>query len=355
MSLGPPEVSSTPGSKPWVGGLSLILRIALLVVAIAVLRRELDGVKLNDLINQLRHYGGSHIAAALALTCASFLLLGVLEIMALGYVGQRAKRVIPLKTAFGTAFIAHAYSQSVGLAILTGGAVRVRSYSRYELNGADVARMSVFVTVTATIGLLTTGGLALVEMRRASGVENLPVSALWLGVILLLAVVAYVGWSMSGKSEFYGRGNWRVRRPSPRLALAQIGVSSFDWMLAGSVLFAVLPHALGISYVAFLGIYLVAQTAAVISHIPGGLGVFEALIIMLCTAQSENGLSPDVAAALAASLFVYRIIYYVLPLLGALSLSGIAELIRARKPRAPGLSHDHITSLKTNLPAVDAI
>jgi uncharacterized membrane protein YbhN (UPF0104 family) len=126
-------------------------------------------------------------------------------------------------------------------------------------------------------------------------------------------------------------------------------------MLAGSVLFAVLPGQLPISYGVLLGIYLIAQTAAVVSHVPGGLGVFEAVVVALCNVESPNGvLSPSAATALAGSLFVYRIIYYVLPLFAALALSTVAELIRTRRPQTttPGKI---ALSTKSTLPAADAI
>jgi uncharacterized membrane protein YbhN (UPF0104 family) len=214
--------------------------------------------------------------------------------------------------------------------------------------------MSVFVTVTATLGLITTGGFALLELHTRFAMARLPISLRSLGIALLAGVTAYVAWAVVGKSEFHGRGKWRVRRPTFGLTAKQICLSSLDWMLAGTVLFAVLPSQLPISYGVFLGIYLIAQTAAVVSHVPGGLGVFEAVVVALCNLESPSGvLSPSAATALAGSLFVYRVIYYVLPLLGALALSTVAELIRTRQPQTtPG---QIALSTKSTLPAADAI
>ncbi|MEP6551524.1 MAG: hypothetical protein ABJB95_10085, partial [Gemmatimonadales bacterium] len=155
-------VLSKGTSFTWTKVLSIALRVALLSIAILVLRRELDGVGAGDLLASLRSYGFRHVAFGVAFTAASFLALGVFELLALRFVGRRAEQIIPRRTAFATAFVAHAYSQSVGLAILTGTAVRIRSYSRYGLDALDVARLSVFVTATATLGLLTTGGVAFI-------------------------------------------------------------------------------------------------------------------------------------------------------------------------------------------------
>lgn len=342
-------------SNPWLRALSLLLRVALVAIAFLVLRRELDGVSLKDLFAGLRSYGLRHVTLGLAFTAASFLMLGILELLALRYVGKRAERIIPKRSAIATAFVAHAYSQSIGLAILTGTAVRVRSYSRYGLDALDVARLSVFVTATATLGLLTTGGLAFISTPGQVNFLSLAFSLTPLGVLLLLPIIAYVAWGAFGRADFHGRGRWRIRRPSLGLALEQIAVSSLDWLLAGTVLFFLMPHSMHVSYSGLLGVYLVAQTAAVLSHIPGGVGVFEAIVLALLTAPGEGRIaSPTLAASVVASLFVYRVIYYLLPLCGAIALSGIAEAMRSRRPMI-SLEVPPVSDSLARLPAADAI
>ena len=307
--------------------------MVLVAIALLVLRRELDGVGLGDLSAGLRSYGLRRVALALAFTAASFLTLGLLELLALRYVGKRAERIIPRRTAFATSFVATAYSQSVGLAILTGTAVRLRSYSRYGLDAMDVARLSVFVIVTATLGLITTGALAFLTTPGRVGFLTYSFSLAPLGVLLLLPIAGYIAWSVFGRSEFHGRGRWRIRRPSPGLALEQIGISSIDWVFAGTVLFFLLPPSQHVSYSGLLGVYLVAQTAASLSHVPGGVGVFEVIVLALLTIPGVGRIpSRSMAASLAASLLAYRVIYYLLPLCGAIALSAIAETIRSRKP-----------------------
>jgi glycosyltransferase 2 family protein len=334
--------------------LSVVFRVVLLATAILVIRHELYGVGLKDLFASLRSYGLPHVALGLAFTAASFLMLGILELLALRYVGKRAERIIPRRTAIATAFVAHAYSQSIGLAILTGTAVRVRSYSRYGLDALDVARLSVFVTVTAALGLLTTGALAFISTPGQVSLLNLSFSLTPLGLLLLLPIIAYIAWGAFGRSDFHGRGRWRIRRPTLGLALEQIAVSSLDWLLAGTVLFFLMPPSLHVSYSGLLGVYLVAQTAAVLSHVPGGVGVFEAIVLALLTAPGEGRIaSPTLAASVVASLFVYRVLYYLLPLCGAIGLSGIAEFMRSRRP-AISLEVAPVSDPLARLPA-DAI
>ena len=347
-------IGSTDRSNSWRTVGSILFRVVLVAIALLVLRHQLDGVGLRDLFAGLRSYGLRNVALALSFTVASFLTLGVIELLALRYVGKRAERIIPRRTAFATSFVANAYSLSVGLAVLTGAAVRLRSYSRYGLDALDVARLSVFVTVTATLGLITTGALAFLTTSGRVGFLTYSFSLAPLGVLLLLPIVGYIAWGVFGRAEFHGHGRWRIRRPSLGLALEQIGISSIDWVFAGTVLFFLLPPSLHVSYSGLLGVYLVAQTAAVLSHVPGGVGVFEAIVLALLTIPGDGRVtSRALAASLAASLFVYRVIYYLLPLCGAIALSAIAEVIRSRRPSispAPA-----IVGSRANLTVPDAI
>lgn len=66
-----------------------------------------------------------------------------------------------------------------------------------------------------------------------------------------------------------------------------------------------------------------AQIAGIISNVPGGLGVFETVLMLL--------LAPAVEAdGLLGSLLVYRVIYYLTPLLMGVVLLGGYELYQRR-------------------------
>jgi uncharacterized membrane protein YbhN (UPF0104 family) len=221
-----------------------------------------------------------------------------------------------------TAFVANAFSQSIGLALLTGGAVRLRAYARHHLDAADVARVSAFVTVTITVGLLATGAGAFLASTAPLRVGRVALSVHPVGVVLALIVLAYMAWSHLGSRETIGRGSWRLDRPTLTLAGRQIALASCDWLLTGSILYAVLPSSLVIGYGTALRVYLVAQTVAVISHVPGGAGVFELIVLALV----DPLIAPEQRAAVVASLVVFRVIYYLLPLVGALAVAAVAEL-----------------------------
>ena len=115
--------------------------------------------------------------------------------------------------------------------------------------------------------------------------------------------------------------NWKWVIPylSARLCLTQIVVTSVDWALAGSVLYALLPSATPMSYPSFFGIYLLALIAGLISNVPGGLSVFETVILLL--------LSPPIPSArLFGLLLAYRGIYYFRSLVAAALLIAFYEI-----------------------------
>jgi Predicted integral membrane protein len=282
-------------------------------------------VHTGDLARQLASYGWRHGVLALAATTASFLLLGLIEALALRCAASRVR--ISRRSAMATAFVANAFSQSIGLALLTGAAVRLRAYSRHRLDASAVARTSAFVTLTSTLGLVACTAVALLASGDSLRLAAVALPARPVGLVLLLVIAAYVTWSVVASRDFVGRGRWRLRRPTGRVAAAQLLLSSADWMLTGTVLFAVLPSAAGLGFGELLRVYLIAQTVGMLSHVPGGAGVFEAVILTLA-ARGQ----PAQQAAVVAALVSFRIVYYLLPLLCALIVAAATEL-RPRRLR----------------------
>lgn len=276
------------------------------------------------LLQQVGASGWRHAALALAGTIASFATLGVIESLA---VRQAETARVPWRTAMTTAFVANAFSQSIGLALLTGAAVRLRAYARRDVDAAAVARISGFVTLTVTLGLLACGAGAFLASREPLRIGSVALAVRPVGALLALVVLAYLGWSVVASRDHVGGGRWMLRRPTARVAVTQLVLSSADWLVTGTVLFAVMPVAAAVSYGPLLRAYLVAQTLGVASHVPGGAGVFEAVVLtLLATGDASQ------RTALIAALVMYRVVYYLLPLAGALLVAAVAEL-RPRRHR----------------------
>lgn len=303
----------------------MLVRISLLIGSIWALRRELGGIGIADLVHRIVSQGWLHVAMALAGTVASFLILGGVEIVAL-----RSVRIPPAlvsgRLAIATAFVAHAFGQSIGLSVLTGTAVRLRAYGRRGLDAARVTRVSVTAMIAVTLGLMAAGACALLASRAPLPVGPHTIAVRPLGVLLGAIVLAYLAWSVVGRGPS-APWRWGVSRPTPRIALSQVIVSAADWLVTGAVLYAVLPADSGIGIAAFMRAYVIAQTVGVASHVPAGAGVFEVVLLTLLTAAH-----PTVdRAALLAAIVMYRAIYYLLPLCVAIVLAGVRELRPSRR------------------------
>jgi uncharacterized membrane protein YbhN (UPF0104 family) len=245
LSAAGEEVSDA--APRWTRLAAIASRLALLVAACWALRRELAGVAPHELASHLAAYGPRHVLLALACTVGSFVVLGLVEMLALrqASAADAGPSVVPRRVAMTTAFVANALSQSVGLSLLTGAAVRLRAYARRGLDAISIGRVTAFATLTTTLGLIATAAAALLTSAEPIRVRGATLPVRPVGVVLALLVIAYLGWGALGRRDTLGRGRWRVSRPSLGGAAAQMGLSTRDWILAGTVRVAFVPARLG--------------------------------------------------------------------------------------------------------------
>ena len=299
-------------TKPRLHTLAPLLILALFGAALWELHHALAAYHYHDIVRQLRAIPAPRLAAALGLTALSYLALTAYDGLAIVYVGRSLGRG---RVALAS-FISYAFSNTIGLSLLTSGSIRYRLYSAWGLSAEEIARVVAFTVATFWLGLLTVGGAVfLAEPLALPASVHLPFASLRpLGLLFLAVVGGYLLLVGLRRRPFTLRG-WEFRLPALHLAWSQLLVGALDWALAGSVLYVLLPADAALSYPHWLGIFLLAQVVALISHVPGGLGVFESLVLLLAP-----GVPLD---ALAGALLVYRGIYYLLPLgLAALLLGG---------------------------------
>jgi phosphatidylglycerol lysyltransferase len=280
------------------------------------LRKQLEHFRLSAILTNLRAIPLPSVLLAIVWTIVSYWLLGFYDVLALRYLG---KKVTYLRALF-TSFIAYSFGHNFGIASLTGGAVRYRLYSSAGLNAADVATVAAFCMVTSAIGLSSLAAISfLTEPYQTSHyllhVNHSIVSAM--GVLLVVGIGLYALWSLVGPRQIEVLG-YALRAPSPLIALPQIVLAIVDLGVSALVLWQLLPPGADVTMLAFLGAYSVAITAGIVSHVPGGLGVFESLMVL--------GLPSIPADQLLGTLLAWRVIYYLLPLLAAALLFAGQEL-----------------------------
>ena len=296
-----------------------LLALSLFAGALWLLHHSLSEFHYHDIVRQLHALRPGQVIGALGLTVVSYLVMTGYDLLAIRYVRQplTANKVI------FTSFISYAFSNTIGLSLLAAGSIRYRLYSAWGLTTEEIARVISFTVTTFWLGVCASGGLTfLVEPLQLPDTLHLPFASVQpLGWALLMVVAGYLA-TVHLRSKPFVLGGWTLPLPHPSLAWAQVLIGMVDWLLAGSVLYVLLPASAHISLLHLLGIFLLAQVVALISHVPGGLGVFESLILVSL---------PDVPVdALAGSLMLYRAIYYLLPLAGGSLLLGGLEFFRQR-------------------------
>ena len=301
-----------------------IASLVLFSLAVWALHQELRDYHYHDVIHSLRGLSGGAVSLALLFTALNYAVLTGYDALALRYV----ERTLSYGKISLASFIGYAFSNNVGLSAIAGSGVRFRLYSAWGLSTLEIAKVVVFYSVTFWVGLLGIGGATFVLEPMALPAQfHVPLATtLPLGAALLAILAAYLAAALTLRKPLVVRGI-TFAFPSFGVACTQTLLSALDWILAAAVLYALLPSGADLTFVAFLGIFLLGQFAGVVSHIPGGLGVFEGVLFALLSGK----VPPD---AFLAALVAYRVIYYLLPLILAAVLLGGHEVLERREALA---------------------
>lgn len=300
-----------PRLRPWlVGLLGIVLASAIGLALHAVLRE----VRYVDVMAAMHLTPTLDLALALAATALSYLALTFYDASALRYAGAQVRR----GTVLLTSFVAYALGNTIGLGPLTGGAVRMRLYAAAGLEPPQIARAIVFNAAAFAIGITAFGAIGLAwgasEVAPLLRLPPLLLRAVALGMLLVLGLFLL----LCARRRTLQLGRWTLRLPLPGLAVRQLVISALELTASAVALYVLLPDS-DLSLHSFLAFYAIAIAAGLISHVPGGLGVFEAVMLLACTPHMR-------AEAVLGALLLYRGLYYVLPLVLATGLLAAYEL-----------------------------
>ena len=304
------------GLLRWIGPLAALLVFGAVAY---VLHGEIARLHFNRVFADLQAIPRTRVLTALAFTSISYWVLSGYDVLALRYLRKRLRygRIL------FTSFIASAFGHTLGFAAFTGGAIRFRLYASAGVTAVEVATIAAFASLSIGIGLATLAGISLfLSPAQSAAVLHLGHDLTFLlGALLLAAVAAYALWSSLSRGVVEIRG-WALRAPGAAIGLPQVALSVLDLSLAGSVLWWLLPAGAHIRFIPFIGAYAIAVIAGIVSHVPGGIGVFETVMLLIL-----RGVAPE---ALLGSLLAYRAVYYLVPLLFGALLFGYKELSATR-------------------------
>jgi len=286
-------------------------------LAVAALCHLLHDVSYRGLIDSLAAMSSWVIVAVLAATAVDFVVLFANDFGALRY----ARAAPPVTSTLLASFCGYALGNFIGLGALSGGAVRYRIYRAVGVSPGKIARITIYIATAFGIGAAETIGLGLaLRAHEVAQLYGIPYESLRLIAVLILAATAAVLIACAFGRQSFRLGPVTIELPSSGLVLVQIAVTMVDIVVASGMLWLLLP-ATGVDFVAFVVIFTAALSLGVLSHMPGGIGVFDAAVLYAVGTQGSPG-------AVAAALVTYRAIYFLLPFAIAAVLLAASELRR---------------------------
>jgi uncharacterized membrane protein YbhN (UPF0104 family) len=325
----------------------VLLSLTIIGIALVVLVHMLRDIKVDEVVVALKRTEWHNIAAAGLFVALGYFTLTFYDWFALRTIGRRG---IPYRIAALAGFTSYSVGHNIGATVFTGGAVRYRIYSAYGLDAVDVAKICFIAGLTFWLGNATVLGLSVaLEPHAAQPIDQLPP---WLNrtlaLVVLMILASYVSWVWTAPRAI-GKGQWKVQLPSGPSTLVQICIGILDLTCCALAMYMLLPQEPNVGLLTLVVVFVSATLLGFASHAPGGLGVFDAaMLVALWEFDKED---------LVAGLLLFRLLYYIAPFALALAILGVRELLISmrggrRLPKAPATPIVTVTApVRTELEA----
>src|SRR5579862_220893 len=306
--------------------LGLALSLTIIVVAAVVLYRILRHIDPDELVDAIEATDWHTLIIAGLFVAAGYLTLTFYDLFALRTIRRTD---VPYRIAALAGFTSYAVGHNVGASVFSGGAVRYRIYSAWGLSVVEVTKICFIAGLTFWLGNATVLGLGVLHAPQAArAIDQLP---LWcnrlLALVVLAMLAAYVAWVWV-KPRVIGRDGWQVTLPGGPLTLVQIAIGIVDLACCAGAMYMLLPDEPNLGFATVAVIFVAATLLGFASHAPGGLGVFDAaMMVALWQFDKED---------LLAGLLLFRLLYYIIPFVISLAILGVRELLLGRAARRIG-------------------
>jgi uncharacterized membrane protein YbhN (UPF0104 family) len=297
--------------------IGFILSATIIAVAAVVLYRILRDIDIKELYAALRATELRDIAIAGFLVAAGYVTLTFYDYFAVRTIGRYD---VSYRVAALAGFTSYSVGHNIGASAVTGCAVRWRIYSHHGLNAIEVAKICFVAGLTFWLGNATVLGLGIAYApQAASAIDQLPI---WVNraaaIVTLIVLAAYVAW-VWWRPRTIGRDGWKLTLPGGPLTLLQIGIGIVDLAFCALAMYILVPDEPFLGFVTVAVIFVSATLLGFASHSPGGLGVFDAaMLVALWQYDKEE---------LLAGLLLFRLLYYVIPFALALAILGVREVL----------------------------
>lgn len=285
-----------------------LLVVAVFMAAAWLLYRELKHYHYRDIRDAIGAIPTWRLLASLGLTIVNYVVLIGYDYLAM----HAIRHPLSLGKISLASFTGFVTSYNFG-ALLGGTSVRYRLYSAWGLSAVQILQLVIMMAITFWVGAFALASVVfIVQPFPIPDKLHLPFTSVHpLGFVLLAISLGYVALTASRRRTLHIRDR-QFPLPGVQMTLLQLSVAALDLCVAAGCLYVLVAHDITVGYWEFLGMYLLAVVAVIITHVPGGLGVFELILLTLS--------APGSAPSMIAALLVFRIIYYLLPLLAAVLL-----------------------------------
>lgn len=295
------------------------------IVAAGMLWWQLRSYSLSDIAHAIIDIPMANLVGACVACLLGYLALSLYDYLALNYVGGK----VTWWKWMLAGMLGFAISNNAGHAVVSGGAIRYRLYTRWRIRGGDIVKM---LTISGFTYFLGASAIVVIsyfmvphELFESSVGASVGISALF--IFCLSTLLAYFATTMFFYKKSIKIGDIKFQIPSTKMAFSQTLLGITDSVLAGLVLYFCLIPFVDIPFVIFIGLFAIAQSTGVFSQVPGGIGVFESVFMLALPDTVDK-------ANIFGALLAYRIIYYVFPLIGMGSLFFVYERwLRSRMKR----------------------
>jgi glycosyltransferase 2 family protein len=305
--------------------IGVTLSLTIIAIAAVVLYRILRTINAREVVEAVMATAPRDITLAAVFVACGYLTLTFYDLFALRTIGRTE---VPYWGAALAAFTSYAVGHNVGASVFTGGAVRYRVYSAWGLTAVEVAKICFVAGLTFWLGNATVLGLGIAYAPlAATAIDQLPAWLNRAGAVLILIVLAlYVSWVWR-RPRVVGREAWCVNLPGGPLTLLQIVIGIVDLGFCALAMYMLVPDEPNIGFVTLAVIFVSATLLGFASHAPGGIGVFDAaMLVALWQFDKEDVL---------AGLLLFRLLYYIIPFALSLLILGTRELVLLLRGTAP--------------------
>jgi uncharacterized membrane protein YbhN (UPF0104 family) len=307
--------------------LGVLVSVAVIAIACYMLYHKLRNIDAAAVFRAMKDTDPRLIGLSALAVAAGYFTLTFYDWFAMRAIGRRD---IPYRVNALAAFTSYSIGHNVGASVFTGGAVRYRIYSAWDLSAIDVAKIVFLAGLTFWLGNVAVLGMGVAyHPEAASAIDQLPP---WLNrifaYIVLLGLMGYVAWVWA-RPRSVGRGPWSVELPGGPLTLLQILIGIVDLGFCALAMYMLVPGEPHVGFVVVAVIFVSATLLGFASHSPGGLGVFDAAMLV--------GLEMMDQERLLAGMLLFRVLYYLAPFFISVMLLTFRELMinsRSKKLQA---------------------